>query len=118
MKNWIVRTFGLRGSWTWACRQMDKGCCVRPACATGSVKYKIDHEHQRRIVWSFEHNPKSWSDWETANIFLGDFDSIDWIVCWSIYVSGIANTFGYNLETLDKCWERFKKILHLNGIEL
>lgn len=29
MKNWIIRTFGLKGSWKWAKKQMLNGEIVR-----------------------------------------------------------------------------------------
>ena len=74
----IIRFFGLKGSWKWACRQMDKGHIIKQKSATGSVKYKLDHESQRRIVWSF-YPPKD-NRWENANIFLSDFEATDWVL--------------------------------------
>ena len=79
--NWIIKTFGLRGSWSWACRQMDNGQWVRPASSTGSVKIKLDYLGQRRIVWTFARSPQGNADWESANIFLSDFESTDWVLC-------------------------------------
>ena len=35
MKSWIIRTFGLKGSWAWACRQMLKGKYIS-RCGTGT----------------------------------------------------------------------------------
>lgn len=59
---------------------MAKGKIVRPANATGAVKFKLDHENQRRIVWSFTDFPFEISEWSNANIFLSDFESTDWAV--------------------------------------
>jgi len=82
MFKWIIKFFGLRGSWAWACRQMEKGKVVRPASATGTVRYKLDNENQGRILWSFPHrkDPLGKKEkWENANIFLSDFSSTDWV---------------------------------------
>jgi len=77
----IIRFFGLKGSWKWACRKMKEGYIIRPGLATGSVKYKIDDEDQGRIQWSFDravsYGVKDFK-WENANIFLKDFEKIDW----------------------------------------
>jgi protein involved in temperature-dependent protein secretion len=79
MRDYLIRLLGLKGSWKWACKQMDKGAIVRPSNATGSVCYKLDHEGQRRIVWAFNRHPIRGTKWENANIFLSDFESTDWI---------------------------------------
>ena len=85
LKNHIIRVFGLKGSWSWACRQMDKGSIVYGSTWSGTVKYKLDKENQRRIVWSFRKNLKDpkWENyplpaWESANIFLNDFEYTSW----------------------------------------
>lgn len=49
MKNWIIRTFGLKGSWKWAKRQMFKGEMVRCKHWTGSLKYRISPEIENGI---------------------------------------------------------------------
>jgi hypothetical protein len=81
MKNWLVRIFGLRGSWSWACKQMEAGKIIRPRSATGSLKYKLDNENQRRILWTHKDKPELHdSGWECAYIFLSDFEATDWMV--------------------------------------
>ena len=75
----LVRLLGLRGSWTWACRQMDRGAIVRPRSATGSVRYKLDSEEQRRLLWTFNRYPARY-DWEDAKFFLSRQESTDWEV--------------------------------------
>ena len=77
MLKWIVRFFGLKGSWKWACRQMDKGRIVFRISDTGCAKYKLDPERQRRIIWTHQFEP---SDWHNAYIFLGDFEATDWVI--------------------------------------
>jgi hypothetical protein len=75
----LVRLFGLRGSWKWACRQMDRGAIVRPRSATGAVRYKLDHEGHRRLMWAFQDHPADYR-WENAYFFLSDQESTDWEV--------------------------------------
>ena len=77
----IIRILGLRGSWNWACRKMAEGHIVRRRSDTGTVRYKLDKEIQRRILWSFPYrdDPRGANaGWESANIFLSDFESTDY----------------------------------------
>jgi hypothetical protein len=69
--NAIVRFFGLKGSWKWACRQMDKGEEVRFKGASGCVRYRLDPENQRRLQWWF-------GKWENAFFFLSYQEGTDW----------------------------------------
>lgn len=60
---------------------MENGRIVRQRSATGSVRYKLDHEGQRRIMWT--HAGKDMGSvvlYENANIFLSDFEATDWII--------------------------------------
>ena len=79
IKNWIVRKLGLKGSWSWACKQMKNGKIVKPSNITGSVKYKLDNECQQRICYTFARNIEG-AKWDNANIFLSDFERTDWII--------------------------------------
>ena len=79
IKNWVVRNLGLRGSWKWACKQMQHGKIVRPSSATGAVCYKLDNEGQGRILWAFKRKPEH-ADFENAYIFLKDFEATDWVM--------------------------------------
>lgn len=77
----VKQFLGLRGSWKWACQKMDAGRIIRPGSATGSVRYRLDNENQRRIIWCFPHDndPHGISaKWDNANIFLSDFEATDW----------------------------------------
>ena len=75
---YFIRLFGLPGSWKWACRQMKKGHMIRPRSASGTIKFKLDDEGQGRILWSFARYPTERADWDSANIFLSDFEATDW----------------------------------------
>jgi len=44
MKNWIIRTLGLKGSWKWAKKQMIKGRMVRCKHWSGALKYRVSPE--------------------------------------------------------------------------
>lgn len=78
MISWIIRTLGLKGSWSWACRQMKQGKIIRPSTAV-SVGYKLDDEGEERIIWSFKRYPTK-DDWENAYLFLSDFKATDWVI--------------------------------------
>jgi len=80
--NRLIRFLGLRGSWKWACRNMQEGRVVFRITDTGALKYKLDCEAQNRILWAGTHDPfgLAESDWDSANVFLSDFECIDWVV--------------------------------------
>lgn len=81
MKRFFTIFFGLKGSWRWACRQMETGRIVRSKSSTGTVRYKLDNENQGRILWAFpsRNDPRGVNEeWENANIFFSDFKKIDW----------------------------------------
>ncbi len=79
MKTRFIRFFGLKGSWKWACRQMDKGHVIYCTTDSGSAKYKLDSEDQRRIQWAFTRSLIE-AEWKSANIFLSDFECTSWTV--------------------------------------
>jgi len=73
----LKQFLGLKGSWKWACRQMAAGYIVKPKNITGVVKYKVDTEGQRRILFTFSKVISKSTKWENAIIFLSDFE-IEW----------------------------------------
>ena len=80
----IKRLFAMKGTWEWACKQMESGKIVRPQSATGSVHYRLDLYNQRKIQWCFgtkelppEHPAQ---EWKNAIIFLNTFETNDWII--------------------------------------
>jgi len=77
MKNIIIRLFGLKGSFKWACKQMANGKIVKPKNATGTVKYCFDKENQKRLLWTFD---RYFYQWSNANFFYSDMMSIDWVL--------------------------------------
>lgn len=42
INNWVIRTFGLRGSWSWAKKQMLNGAIIKRKSTTGTYKIAID----------------------------------------------------------------------------
>lgn len=38
INNWVIRTFGLRGSWSWANKQMLNGAIIKRKATTGTYK--------------------------------------------------------------------------------
>jgi len=75
----VVRLFGLRGSWKWACRQMMAGHVVRRRSSTGSVRYRLDVEGQQRLEWTFQ-RPPGRLDWKEAYFFLSYQEATDYEV--------------------------------------
>jgi hypothetical protein len=73
----VVRLFGLRGRWKWACRQMMAGHVVRRSSVLGAVRYRLDTEGQRRLEWSF-HRLADETCWENAYFFLYDQEATDY----------------------------------------
>ena len=69
MKKWIIRTFGLKGSWVWAKKQMLKGGAVRCKHWTGALRFRIDSPENTLLQASFHRgnlrNDKE--EWETSN---------------------------------------------------
>jgi hypothetical protein len=81
MIKWFIRTFGLKGSWLWAVKQMKNGHMVRPASATGIVKYRFSRDGQNRLEWNFSVTPH-FTDWENAFLFEQDLFYTDWYIYW------------------------------------
>jgi hypothetical protein len=89
MKNWIIRTFGLKGSWKWAKKQMMKGEMVRCKHWTGALKYRVKPE-MINDVWGENPTPstllqanytrKNIRAWETSNHHLSFEDFTDYEV--------------------------------------
>ncbi len=73
----LIRLLGLKGSWKWACEQMEKGYMVRRKTDTGTCKYRLDREHQRRIEYTWALDPQP-GDWVSAYIFFYDFEYTEW----------------------------------------
>lgn len=74
IKNWLIRTLGLKGSWSWAKVQMMQGKIVTCKHWSGELKLKIDSPNNQLLQCSFYgiaylgdiKNAK----WETSNHFL------------------------------------------------
>ena len=76
IKNTLIRFFGLKGSWSWAKRQMKKGKIIRAKHWTGSMKIKIDHPSNPILLatWDRSHPYK----WERCPHSLNDENAIDY----------------------------------------
>lgn len=79
MRNWIIRIFGLKGSWDWAVRQMLDGAMVTKKSGTGVLKYRLSRDDQNRLEWDFSRSASS-ASWENANFFVCDLKETDWII--------------------------------------
>ena len=67
-KTWIIRIFGLKGSWSWAKRQMMAGNVVRGKHWTGTLKLKIDSPENTLLLATFSREKPY--KWETSNYHL------------------------------------------------
>ena len=75
--NWFKKTFGLKGSWKWACKQMTNGKVVYLTNTTGAAKYRVDPENQGRLQWAFTHD-LSKAEWKNAYFFLKYMEHTTW----------------------------------------
>lgn len=41
INDWVIKTFGLRGSWSWAKKQMLNGAIIKRKATTGTYKIAI-----------------------------------------------------------------------------
>lgn len=57
IKSTIIRTFGLKGSWKWAKKQMLKGKIVRCKHWHGALKLKIDSKENTMLLFNFTNTP-------------------------------------------------------------
>lgn len=78
MKKWIIKTFGLKGSWKWAKKQMMNGKIVRCKHWHGSLKLSIDDPQNTLLMNTFAHFPQN-SDWESSTHFLNYEDYTDYV---------------------------------------
>lgn len=53
MKNWIIKNFGLKGSWSWAKKQMIKGEIVRCKHWAGALRLKVDNKQNQMLQSSY-----------------------------------------------------------------
>lgn len=81
MKNWIIRTLGLKGSWSWAKRQMFKGNVVRSKSWVGALKLRVDSYENGLLqccFWSENKKPPHGKMWDTSNHFPKKEDLTDY----------------------------------------
>ena len=79
INDWVIKTFGLRGSWSWAKKQMLNGAIIKRKATTGTYKIAIDNDKNRLLVATWGHldqNPV----WERCPHSLVDEDAVDYFV--------------------------------------
>lgn len=47
INDWVIRTFGLRGSWSWAKKQMLNGAIIKRKATIGTYKIAIDNDKNK-----------------------------------------------------------------------
>lgn len=75
INNWVIRTFGLRGSWSWAKKQMLNGAIIKRKATTGTYKIAIDDDKNRLLVATWDHLDQS-PVWERCPHSLLDEDAM------------------------------------------
>lgn len=82
LRNWIIRILRMRGSWTWACQQMQAGHIVYKTSDPCRTKYRLDTEVIGRILWAYEMSMDSPADrkWKCSNIYDGDYKCTAWAI--------------------------------------
>jgi hypothetical protein len=84
MKKTIIKFFGLKGSWTWAKKQMLNGKVVRCKHWSGALKLKIDSKENTLLQCTFQRLNQQKQNgtpiWETSNHHLSYEDFIDYEV--------------------------------------
>ena len=87
MKNWIIRTFGLKGSWKWAKKQMLNGKVVNCKHWSGALKLRVQSPSNTLLencFWRDNKKPENGTPlWETSNHFLSyedftDYQVVEW----------------------------------------
>ena len=66
---WLIRMFGLKGSWSWAVKQMKKGHIVENE---GWIFRSIDGKIEGDSVYN------RLQIWNRPNIYIDDIESTDW----------------------------------------
>jgi hypothetical protein len=67
---------GCKGTWFWACRQMQEGKTVRRLRDSGVVRFSYDHGRRRikgMIEWETSIEPKEWGI-SMEDVFATDFE--------------------------------------------
>lgn len=75
--NWFIRFFGLKGSWSWAKKQMLKGKMVKCRHWTGALTYKIQSVENTLLLASFSDKR---NDWHSTTHFIAYENYTDYYV--------------------------------------
>ena len=78
MKNWIIRTFRLKGSWTWAKKQMMQGYEVKCKSWRGYFKLRIDNPFNTLLMSNlFPYDPEQPNKkWEVSYYHISNENKI------------------------------------------
>ena len=79
INDWVIKTFGLRGSWSWAKKQMLNGAIIKRKATTGTYKIAIDDDKNRLLVATWDHLDQS-PVRERCPHSLLDEDAVDYFV--------------------------------------
>lgn len=82
MTSWFIQKFGLKGSFQWALRQMEKGETVmRPQTKRPFVIFRANPSHalngEMRIMWSASDGSFA-NRWNSAGFSVEELEATDW----------------------------------------
>ena len=83
MKEYIIRLFGLKGSWKWAKKQMMNGEIVRCKHWAGALKLTIDTPFNGRLMSNFTRTPININDqplWDNAVHHISYEEFTDYVI--------------------------------------
>lgn len=79
INDWVIRTFGLRGSWSRAKKQMLNGAIIKRKATIGTYKITVDNDKNQLLVATWDHLDQS-PVWERCPHSLLDEDAVDYFV--------------------------------------
>lgn len=79
IKNWFIKTLGLRGSWKWAKKQMLDGAIIKRKSTTGTYKIAIDNNNNQLLIATWDHLDQE-PEWERCPHHLKEEDAVDYFV--------------------------------------
>lgn len=104
INNWVIRTFGLRGSWSWAKKQMLNGAIIKRKATTGTYKIAIDDDKNRLLVATWDHLDQSpvWERCPRSRLRTGDHvNGLRMFMMRNAIIMSLMNALRYTGSSVD-----------------
>ena len=69
----------LKGTFSWALKEMKKGKYLTMKNVTGTLVYRLSNDGQYRLEWSFDRDMDK-ALFANANFFLSDANATNWVI--------------------------------------